>query len=160
MLFKVIAELRRIDKRRALLSIYKDKIVQRHSKSVFFWVPCTQLNFSFYVQVRDFHLVWISYPFSFIWSKATNSSASFLHKFDINRTILRCIYINHMSIRVIGSCKDLSGVRRNLQVKFVKNSFIFVDFTQLFIQVFGHIKRSDRCLIVPYIPNVHRHVVS
>ena len=65
-----------------------------------------------------------------------------------------------MGMRMVTTCENHSGVRRNLQVKFIKNSLVLIDFAQFLIQVLGHVESLHRLLVIPYIPNLHRKVVT
>ena len=65
-----------------------------------------------------------------------------------------------MGCRVVATSEHHARVRRHLQVKFVENSFAFVDFAEFLVEVLSHVEGLHGLLVVPHIPNVHRKVIS
>jgi len=65
-----------------------------------------------------------------------------------------------MSVAVVRSGEHHCGAGRDLEVEFIKYSFIFVHFTKLRVQVLSHVEILNRMLVVPYVPNLNSQVIT
>ena len=103
---------------------------------------------------------WANQSFVLVKPWYSGLLASFIHKFNVNCRIHSSLEINYMSMGMVATGEHHPRIWGHLQVKLIKNPLVLIDFAQFLIQVLGHVESLHRLLVIPYIPNLHRKVVT
>ena len=139
-------------------SVQEQRVMPSYSECILLWMPRTQADFLWHVNFEGLPCL-ISehalHSLALVGPVLTHIFTPLLHELGINCAVSLILQVNYMHVRIIGPCQYQVGVRRYLQIKFVKNSLALINLAQLFLKVVSSVECLAWHLRIPHIPDLN-----